>query len=113
MFTGVWTRQTLISLTIRSFHVHGNQGNNRGMDFFKQETIGDLIRCDRRVFIECRASPESWCNGKSEIDLIRFPRDMPWQELENKKFVCSRCGGRKFRISREIERAWKRRIKRR
>lgn len=46
------------------------------------------------------------------LDLKQFDPDMTFEDLKKLSFRCSQCGSTKVELRRELEREWRRRIKR-
>jgi hypothetical protein len=78
-------------------------------DFEKFDKLDHYIIGGRWIFITCR---NSRCGNQRVLDLRRFDPEWTVKELEKVKFRCSQCGSDKVELRRELEREWKRRIKR-
>lgn len=75
--------------------------------------MGDLARLGRRIFVECRGGEDCTLGNRAELDPASFPADLPWEDLAKQRtFRCKRCGGTKVEVRLEVEREWKRRLRR-
>ena len=78
-------------------------------DFESFDNIGHYIIAGRFIFVRCRGPR---CEHQRVLDLRRFDPEMTYEDLKQKTFRCSKCGSTRVELRRELEREWKRRIKR-
>ena len=76
-------------------------------EFESFDTISHYITGGRWIFVKCGG-----CSHRRVLDLRRFDPEMTFEELKQKKFRCSKCGSIRVELRRELEREWRRRIKR-
>lgn len=78
-------------------------------DFEQFSKLAHYITADRWITVTCKAEG---CFNWRVLNLKRFDPEMTFEELKQKKFRCSKCGSTRVEVKREIEREWRRRIKR-
>jgi hypothetical protein len=78
-------------------------------EFENFSKLAHYITGGRWIFVTCKGGN---CFHQRVLDLRRFDPEMTFAELKQKKFRCSKCGSTRVEVKREIEREWRRRIKR-
>lgn len=78
-------------------------------EFEQFDKLTHYITGGRWIFVTCR---NSRCGNQRVLDLKQFDPEMTLSDLKLKTFRCSKCGSTRVELRRELEREWKRRIKR-
>jgi hypothetical protein len=78
-------------------------------EFEQFSKLDHFIIADRWIIVRCKAD---LCRNQRVLDLRIFDPELTVVDLEKKTYRCTMCGSRKTELIVEMEREWRKRIKR-